>query len=114
MLGYCSIPTFNASDAVWVLAEYYLIPIANGEIDPAEGLQQFVERIFYKYDFPSASNSCHDSHGFEYLYGEYCSYDDFDPYEENFHILMQNRSDLIVIYAKAWLKKHSPVLIKGE
>lgn len=105
MLAYCGIPIFSESDAVWVLAEYYLMPIANGEIAPAEGAQRFVEQVIHKCDFPPAKNSCYDSHGFEYLYGAYCSHDELNPHDENFKILMQDRSEQILIYAKSWLKK---------
>jgi hypothetical protein len=114
MLAYFGIPTFSTSDAVWVLAEYYLTLIANGEIDPSHGAQQFVEQVIRKFDFPPAKNFCYDSHGFEYVYGVYCSYDDLNSHDESFNILMQDRNDMIIFHAKAWIKKYSPVLRSSE
>ena len=114
MLAYVGIPIFSASDAVWVLAEYYLIPIANGEIDPANGLHRLMENVIWNYGFPNDQTYSRDSHGLEFLDGAYYGCDDLDPIHDASNKRWQNRSDMIVIYAKAWLKKYSPVLIKGE
>jgi hypothetical protein len=110
MLAYFDIPIFSESDAVRVLAEYYLVPIANGEIDPANGLHQLMEKVIWNYGFPNDKISSCDSHGLEFLYGVYYGCDDLDPILDASNKRWEDRNDMIVIHAKAWIKKYSPVL----
>jgi hypothetical protein len=109
MLAYCGIPIFSESDAVRVLAEYYLIPIANGEVDPASGLHQLMESVIWNYGFPNDQSYSCDSHGLALLYGIYYACDDLDPMLDASDIRWEDRKDMIVIHAKAWIKKYSPV-----
>lgn len=109
VLTYNGIPIFSESDAVWVLAEYYLIPIANGETDPANGLHQLMENVIWNYGFPNDKSYACDSHGFELLYGAYYGCDDLDPIHDASNKRWEDRNNMIVIHAKAWIKKYSPV-----
>lgn len=63
--------------AVWLLIDHYTARIADGIIDPIEGLKRLIADIYWDYDFHSRTREfLGDSHGIENLIGLYWGYDD--------------------------------------
>lgn len=76
-LGSLGVPISNHEDAIWVIIYYYLQKIVNREVDPYEGLKQFMYEVYWKYDFYArAETYLGDSHRVELLISLFWAYDD--------------------------------------
>lgn len=76
-LASLGVPIPHHEDAVWVMINYYLRKIVSGEVDPYEGLEQFMYEVYWKYNFYARTETyLDDSHRIELLINLFWAYDD--------------------------------------
>jgi hypothetical protein len=110
-LAYAGVPQYSASDAVFILSGNYIRPIAEGTVDPADGLHQLMENLVWNYGFRFQEGAHVERHGLQYLQGVYYCCDDLSDMTDP---RWQYRSELIVQYAKTWMRTYSPILDVSE
>lgn len=121
-LGYASIPVPEYETSIWQLLFFHIRRIAYTEGDPFLPLNDLINDVYYAYPFhEKPGNTLGESHGIQYLIGDYWLFDDlFDREDEIVHngktgiqILNEVRES-IKRSALEWLDQHEiPIRIRA-
>ncbi len=77
----------SKEEAAWMLLRHHIARIANETIPAREGLRQMMREVYYPANLSVRATKCvGDSHGLEYLIGDFYAYDDLEerPTEVSF------------------------------
>ena len=102
----------DVDEANRILIERLLRPIAEGRIDPIEGLNEFMCRFFWEYELPATDKVLGETIGVSQLVGLHYQLDDWRCSKPDFMSDPADESQLatlkaeIVRNAQAWLDQH--------
>ncbi len=98
------IPIPSEEEAVWCVLKYYVNGVADGRIQPREGMRRITVEIVNVYLYRKSKEHLGDSHGLGKLIGAYYSYDDVEKQDEIMAIdleIIQSAKDWINTYGRS-------------